>query len=315
MVIVMVNIYKTVNNELKALSNIDADCWIEMTSPSIDEINSIVSKTGVSKNLLTKLLDDEELPRIEKDKDTTLIVIDAPFLVENAYKNQYYTYPIGIVMKDNFIITISLRKITIFDDFINAKIKNFSTDRATTFIFPLLLKIASTYQRALKYVDETIRSKEKILKKSTQNRELLDLLNIEKTLVYFITSLKANDIVIDKLAKGNILKLLEEDFDILHEAAIENRQAIETANLYREILTSMTDTYATIISNNLNVVMKFLAGITIVFSIPTMIASFLGMNVDLGFIGNNPYSFIIIILISIILALLVAIILKKKDLL
>ena len=140
-------------------------------------------------------------------------------------------------------------------------------------------------------------------------------INIEKSLVYFITSLKGNDVVLEKLARGNILNMYEEDADLLEDAIIENKQGIEMANIYREILTSTTDTYATIISNNLNVIMKFLAGITIVFSIPTMIASFLGMNVPLGDVGTNDFSFIWLVILSILLSIIVAIILKKKNML
>ena len=145
--------------------------------------------------------------------------------------------------------------------------------------------------------------------------ELIELLNVEKTLVYFTTSLKANDVVLEKLSKGNILKLYADDESLMFDAIIENKQAIEMSNIYREILTSMTDTYATIISNNLNDIMKFLAGITIVFSVPTMVASFIGMNVPLGNIGASSYSFILIIAFSVILSLIIAFILKRKNML
>lgn len=138
---------------------------------------------------------------------------------------------------------------------------------------------------------------------------------MKKTLVYFSTSLKANDVVLEKLAKGNVLTLYEDDMDLLEDAMIENKQAIEMASIYREILTSMTDTYATIISNNLNDVMKFLAGITIVFSIPTMVSSFIGMNVPLGDMGKSNISFILIIAFSFVLSIIIAIILKKKNML
>ena len=134
-------------------------------------------------------------------------------------------------------------------------------------------------------------------------------------MVYFSTSLKANDVVLEKLSKGNVIPMYEEDRDLMEDAMIENKQAIEMANIYREILTSMTDTYATIISNNLNDVMKFLAGITIVFSIPTMVASFIGMNVPLGKMGASSYSFILLIIFSFVLSIIIAIILKKKNML
>ena len=164
-------------------------------------------------------------------------------------------------------------------------------------------------------INSEIENKEKDLIKSTSNKELLNLMHIQKSLVYFVTSLKANAIILEKLSKGNVLNLYEEDEDLLEDAIIENNQGIETANIYREIISSMSDTYATIISNNLNTVMKFLAGITIVLSIPTIIASFMGMNVDLGLLNNNPFAFLIILLISIVISLIIAFVLKKKGML
>ena len=153
------------------------------------------------------------------------------------------------------------------------------------------------------------------MKKTTENKDLVELLEIEKTLVYFMTSLKANDTVLEKLAKGIILPLYEGDLDLLEDTIIENKQAIEMSGIYRDILSSVTDTYATIISNNLNIAMKFLAAATIVLSIPTMISSFLGMNVPLGAIGSISNAFIIILLIAVVISCIVAILLKRKNML
>ncbi|MEG0826353.1 MAG: magnesium transporter CorA family protein [Bacilli bacterium] len=308
--------YKTIDKiKTEKIDKIVSNSWIELINPTAEEIKDVVSATNVDGYLINKVLDEEELPRIEIGKTSTLIVIDTPYLVDTAYKNKYYTYPLGLIIGKEHIISISLKELMIFDDFKHNKIKEFYTEKKTRFILQILLKIASTYQKDLKVIDDDISNKEKYLHKSTKNKELLDLLNIEKTLVYFITSLKANDIVLEKLAKGSILPLYDNDSYLLEDALIENKQAIEMANIYREILTSMTDTYATIISNNLNGVMKFLAGITIVFSIPTMISSFLGMNVSFGFLGTYKYSFWIIILLSLIVSFIVSYILKKKDML
>lgn len=311
----MLSIYKTDNQVIEKVDNIGPNVWIDLVNPDIEEIKRVVKEAEVDEDLLTKLLDDEELPRIEIGKLSTLIVVDTPYLVDKAYKNRYYTYPLGIIIAKDAFVTISLKELGILEDFKNGKVRNFHTSKKTRFTLQILLKIASLYQKDLKVIDEDINAKEKYLKKSTKNKELLDLLNIEKTLVYFITSLKANDIVLEKLSKGNVIEQYEDDKDLLDDAIIENKQSIEMANIYREILTSMTDTYATIISNNLNVVMKFLAGITIVFSIPTMISSFLGMNVPLGFLGEYKYAFLLIVLFSLLIALIVAHILKKKDML
>ena len=145
--------------------------------------------------------------------------------------------------------------------------------------------------------------------------KILEMLNIEKTLVYFITSLKGNDLVLEKLSKGNVIDMYEEDVELLDDAIIENKQGMEMCSIYKEILTTITDTYATIVSNNLNVAMKFLAGITIVLSIPTMISSFLGMNVNLGKFASNSYAFLVTCLFAFSIAMVVAWLLKRKDML
>lgn len=312
----MVNIYRTDNNEFKELKILQKDCWIDMINPTYEEIKDISNKTNTDLDLLTKLLDDEELPRIEVGDNATLIVVDTPYITDTRYKHKYNTDPLGIIINnDGYFITISLKKQSLLDDFKNSKVKNFDIKKKTKFVIQILLRVAGIYQKELIAINNYINKKEKTLYKSTNNKELIDLLNIEKTLVYFSTSLKANDAVLEKLSKGNVITLYEDDSDLMEDAIIENKQAIEMANIYREILTSMTDTYATIISNNLNDVMKFLAGITIVFSIPTMVASFIGMNVPLGNIGSSKLSFILIILISFILSFIIAIILKKKNML
>ena len=213
------------------------------------------------------------------------------------------------------MITVSLKEQPFLDYFKQNEVNNLRGKNKTSFILQIFTMVAGIYQKELTNINKYIDSREKILSKSTNNKELIHLLDIEKTLVYFINSLKANEIALEKIAKGTIIPVEKEDEELLEDALIENKQAIEMATIYREILSSMTDTYATIISNNLNDVMKFLAGITIVFSIPTMVASFIGMNVPLGKVGSSSFSFILIILLSLLLSLLIAFILKKKNML
>lgn len=313
----MINIYTTDSNrKFKELKNLQKGCWIDLINPSNEEINDISKKTNTDLDLLMKLTDDEELPRIEVGDNATLIVVDTPYITDTRYKHKYNTDPLGIIINnDGYFITISLKKQALLNDFKNNRVKDFDIKKKTKFVIQILLKTAGIYQKELTSINNYINKKEKTLYKSTDNKELIDLLNIEKTLVYFSTSLKANDVVLEKLSKGNVIPMYEEDRDLMEDAMIENKQAIEMANIYREILTSMTDTYATIISNNLNDVMKFLAGITIVFSIPTMVASFIGMNVPLGKMGASSYSFILLIIFSFVLSIIIAIILKKKNML
>jgi len=313
----MLKVYKTmqVEKKIKKIKRIVTDSWIELTSPTNDEIDKVVEKTNVDKDLILKMLDDEERPRVEQSGNAILIVIDTPYLEHNE-SNNYKTYPLGIIITDNnYVITITSKRLNLLNDFKNNKVKNFRTAKKTRFLIQILLKTANYYLRDLKKIYANIDKTEQILKKSTENKELITLLEIEKTLVYFITSLKANDTVLEKLSKGTMLPLYEGDLDLLEDATIENKQAIEMSTIYRDILSSITDTYANIVSNNLNYIMKFLAGATIVLSIPTMISSFLGMNVPLGSISNYDNAFIMILLVSVVISIVVAIILKKKNML
>ena len=313
----MLKIYKTsaVEKKIKKVKKMTADCWIDLIVPTTDEIEKVANRTGVEKEMIMKLLDTEELPRVEQEENATLIVIDIPYL-ESEGEHKYKTYPLGIIItNNNYIITVSVKKTMLLNDFKRSRVKDFRTAKKTRFLIQILLKSATSYLKALKEINHDIEEKEKVLKKSTENKDLVELLEIEKTLVYFMTSLKANDAVLEKLAKGIILPLYEGDLDLLEDTIIENKQAIEMSGIYRDILSSVTDTYATIISNNLNIAMKFLAAATIVLSIPTMISSFLGMNVPLGAIGSISNAFIIILLIAVIVSCIVAILLKKKNML
>ncbi len=312
----MINIYEVANKKLKSTNLVKKESWIDLVNPTIEEINEVTNTTGIDKDLIIKLLDEEELPRIEKRDEETLIILDTPYVADNAYKHKYKTNPLGIIISEKgFLITVSLKEQPFLDFFKNGDIPNFKTKGKSSFILQIFIMVAGIYQKELTSINEYIDSKEKVLLKSTNNKELVNLLNIEKTLVYFITSLKANEIALEKVAKGTIITIEKESIELLEDALIETKQAIEMASLYREILSSMTDTYATIISNNLNDVMKFLASITIVCSIPTMVASFIGMNVPLGNLGDSPFSFILIIIISLLLSLLIAFILKRKNML
>lgn len=314
----MIKIFKNEidDDNVKKIKEIEDNCWINLINPTEDEIKYVVDTLKIEEDLITKVLDEEELPRIEKTDTATLIVVDGPYMEDSHVKNKYTTYPLGIIIcNDLHIVTVSLKEFSILKEFENGKIKTFYTYKKSRFLIQLLLKTASSYLKALNLVNADIHKREKVLYHSTSNKQLVELLDIEKTLVYFITSLKANDVVLEKLSKGNVINLYDEDVELLEDTIIENKQGIEMCTIYKEILSSITDTYATIVSNNLNVVMKFLAGITIVLSIPTMISSFLGMNVPLGILAENQYSFSLVCIISVLLAVIVAWMLKKKDML
>ena len=294
----MINIYEVIDRRLTNISSIKKGSWIDLTNPTLEELEKVIQNTEINKEIITKLLDEEELPRIEKRKEETVIILDTPYVADNN-KHKYRTNPLGIIISEKgYLITVSLKEQPFLDYFKQNEVNNLRGKNKTSFILQIFTMVAGIYQKELTNINKYIDSREKILSKSTNNKELIHLLDIEKTLVYFINSLKANEIALEKIAKGTIIPVEKEDEELLEDALIENKQAIEMATIYREILSSMTDTYATIISNNLNDVMKFLAGITIVFSIPTMVASFIGMNVPLGKVGSSNYIIIIIIIFT-----------------
>lgn len=291
--------------------------WINLVNPSENEIKKVCENINIQEGFIRDALDYEEKARIDQEEDdnTTLFVVDVPIIEKSDDNDVYTTMPLGmIVVRDDFFVTISLKKNKIIDDFEKKKIKNFQTYKKTRLIFQILYLNSSYYLDYLKKINKETEIAEYILKNSMKNKELLKLLSLEKGLVYFTTSLKSNELVMEKTMRGKIVKLYEEDEEILEDAIIENRQAIEMAQIYRDILNGTMDAYASIISNNLNGVMKFLTSITIILAVPTMISSFWGMNVELPF-QHNSMGFVIMIFIAVISTLLVTWWLNKKDML
>ena len=304
-------------NKLEEIKEFRKGSWINLVNPSENEIKRVCESINIQEDFIRDALDYEEKARIdtEEDDNTILFVIDVPVIEKSEDNDIYTTMPLGmIVVRDDFFITVSLRKNKIIEDFEKRKIKNFQTYKKTRFIFQIFYLNSSYFLNYLKQINKETEIAEYILKNSMKNKELLKLLSLEKGLVYFATSLKSNEIVMEKTMRGKIVKLYDDDEDILEDAIIENRQAIEMAQIYTNILNGTMDAYASIISNNLNGVMKFLTSITIVLAIPTMISSFWGMNVKLPF-EDSPLGFVIMVLIAVVLTLAVTWWLKRKDML
>ena len=315
----MLKIYNTdiETNQLEEIKEFKKGSWINLVNPSENEIKKVCENLNIQEDFIRDALDYEEKARIdtEEDDNTILFVIDVPIIEKGEDNDIYTTMPLGmIVVRDDFFITVSLRKNKVIEDFEKRKIKNFQTYKKTRFIFQIFFLNSSYFLNYLKQINKETEIAEYILKNSMKNKELLKLLSLEKGLVYFATSLKSNEMVMEKTMRGKIVKLYEDDEDILEDAIIENRQAIEMAQIYTNILNGTMDAYASIISNNLNGVMKFLTSITIVLAIPTMISSFWGMNVQLPF-QNSPIGFIIMVLIAVVMTLGVTWWLKRKDML
>ena len=315
----MLKIYNTdtETNVFEEIGEFKKGSWINLVNPSEAEIRKLCENVKIEEDFIRDALDFEEKARIdyEEDDNTILFVVDVPIIEKNEDNEIYTTMPLGmIVVRDDFFITVSLRKNKVIEDFEKRKIKNFQTYKKSRFIFQILYLNSSYYLTYLKQINKETEIAEYILKNSMKNRELLKLLNLDKSLVYFTTSLKSNEVVMEKTMRGKIIKLYDDDEDILEDAITENKQAIEMAKVYNDILNGTMDAYASIISNNLNGVMKTLTSITIVLAVPTMISSFWGMNVKLPF-ENNPFGFVIMISLAIITTLIVTWWLKKKDML
>lgn len=310
----MLEIFKS--NELNVLEKMDTiskGCWVNMYAPTEDEINRVARDTQISVDLIKDALDDEERPRIEREDGQVYIIVDYPYVNhDDSGFPIYETIPIGIVLTDDCLITVSLKDTPILADFKNNKIKEFFTFKKTRFALQILFVISSYYLRYLKLINKKTNEIEREIHQSMKNKELYAFLALEKSLVYFTTSLKSNKVVLDKILRFNYLKMYEEDKDLLEDVIIEKTQAIEMAETYRSILNGMMNAFASIISNNLNIVMKFLTSITIILSFPTMVASFYGMNVRIPF-QNIHHPYVVPVLISGFLTSLTAFIFWKKK--
>lgn len=280
----MITITVAGKGSIRKTTDIAPGSWIHLTDPSKEELESISVTLGIQMDFLRAALDEEESVRIETEPDQTLILVDIPVVEPQHNAFLYNTLPLGIIITNNNIITVCLEESSIIEDFWNGRVKGFDTTDRPKLAMQLLYRNALKYLQYLKQIDKASTQVENALHRSMKNRELIQMLRLEKSLVFFSTSLKSNEIVLEKIARTRVLHQDEDDMELLEDVVIENKQAIEMCAIYREILTGTMDAFASVISNNLNIVMKLLASITIVLSIPTMIASFWGMNVaDLPF--------------------------------
>jgi magnesium transporter len=309
----MVQIFKTFPDGINEIQEITEGCWIAMTDPSATELLEIAETCSIDIDHLRAPLDEEERSRIETEDDYTLILVDIPSIEEQNKKDRYVTIPLGIIIAKDVIITSCLEETPILKSFVDGRVRSFHTNKKTRFILQILYKNASVYLQYLRIINRKSDEIEDKLHISTKNRELIELLELEKSLVYFSTSLRSNEVVLEKLLRGESVKQYPEDTELLEDVIIENKQAIEMATIYSGILSGMMDAFASVISNNLNIVMKFLATVTIVLSIPTMIASFYGMNFTNIPLGNEPYGFFIITGAALFITAIIAILLAKKD--
>lgn len=313
----MITIYKTNVSEkkLRKIRRPIKGCWINMVCPTDDEIKEVSNLTGVKEHFIRYPLDLAEKAHIDVEDEDVLIVVDSPYTEMKGEQKIYTTMPFGMILvRDDYFITVSQVKINSIEKLLSRYGNHIETGKKSRLVFSLLYDISEEYIRYLTYINKDVEEFEHHMSKTMSNEELLRIMNFEKSMVYFNASVKGNQVVLEKLYRGKTIKLYEEDEDILEDTMIENRQAIEMIQTYSEILNGIVDMFGTMVSNNLNSVMKLLTSITLVISVPTMIASFLGMNVEFPF-NTSIVGFYSILAISIIVSIIVTIILKKRNML
>ena len=308
----MIKIYEEVNDGLdyKKFKN-DDDSYldvhprvlIDVTSPNLEMLEKISNATSLPLQSLQLSLDTEEMAHVDFDETSNLIVIDIPSSDDD---DRFFTMPFFICFNDQYMVTICKKRNDILKNVIK-NAKKFEPHKHTRTTLFILYRIAQEYIKSLREIDKRTRDVETKLHDSTKNKELIELMDLNKMLVYFSTSLNSNKAVTLKLLRSTLFRQYEANQDLMEDLVVENDQAIEMCNIYRDILAGTMDAFASIISNNLNVVMKTLSIITIVLSIPTMVSGFYGMNVSNVPLGENNYAFWIIIGISGILAFIAGI--------
>lgn len=306
----MINFYKTVDNVVVKLDEPTQGCWISVVEPTDEEIRTLIDVYRLDSGFVKSSLDEEESSRVEIEDDQTLIIVDCAAAEKQAENTMLYvTMPMGIILTQDYVFTVSLKDNIVLSEMASGLIKNVYTNMKTRFVLQLLLRIATKFLQCLKQIDKISSQMEKQLHGSMKNKELIQLLELEKSLVYFSTSLKADDVTLEKIHRGRVIKLYEDDQDLLEDVLIEVKQAIEMANIYSGILAGMMDAFSSIISNNMNISMKRLTIITIIMAIPTMVFSFYGMNTTDLPLPVTWFPFVL----SLIATAIIAVILLRKE--
>lgn len=310
----MITVYYTnekmelqVYNSLKEkdiYSLITRKSWIHLSQPTAEEIMKVSQITAIPKEVINSTLDAEETAHIDIDEDYTLVVIDSPVMeVEDQYPDihKFHANPFGIIFNNDYIITTTLQSTSIETDLTSRWMKNFATNKHIKLTIQLLYRNASKFVSILKYLDKDSELIQTRLRESQNNKELFELMSLGKSLVYLSTGINANQLVLERIRRLQLFKQYEEDLDLIEDAIIENRQAMEMCSIHRDILNGAMDAFASVISNNVNTVMKTLTVVTMVLTIPTLVASFFGMNFDQPF---QEHGFLIAIIISVILSVI-----------
>lgn len=309
----MLTILKTDGaGKVNKLDQFEKGCWIHLTNPSEHEKQQLVSELDVDVEFLQDALDDDEIGRIDKDENRVMLFVDIPISAKDGQKETYTTVTLGILVMEDYFLTVCQQDTAVMNEFIQGKVKNFHTHMRTRFLLQILSHTSLYFLQYLKRINKQMESLENSLRQSMKNKELLSVLELQKSLVYFSTALDTNNLVMERLLSGSFLKMYEDDQELLAEVMIEIRQAIKTTEIYTAILGNVMNGFGSIISNNVNHVVKLLTAITIIVTLPMVLGTFYGMNVALP-MQDNPQAFTIIMIMSVTITIVTAILFWRKK--
>jgi len=306
----MVQFFKSDEKGLKETTAFSENGIIYVSNPNHDETRMLSSLLNFEPDFITDPLDLDERARIDFDDKVTEIIIKVPYKDEEDKKIMYKTIPLGIVIGENFVLFVCRYRVPFLETMIEKS--RLDPNKRSRMIFQIFYRNALLFLSYLKEINKISDATEEKLHESTLNKELEILMYLEKSLVYFTTSLRSNEIVMERILRGTIIEIYEDDKELLEDTIVENKQALEMAHIYSDILSGMMDAFASVISNNLNVVMKILTVVTIIMQIPTILTGFYGMNVALPF-QNEVFAYVYVIVWSLVAAIVVIFWFKKKK--
>jgi magnesium transporter len=307
----MITFYKNTENGLAVLKEPLDNCWINVIDPKPEEQGRLVDM-GIPLDYILYPLDLDERARTERENGELLIIMRIPYFQGKEADIPYITIPLGIILTPRYIVTVCRQENQITQDLISGRVRNLSTAKRYRFVLRLLLAVATMFLNYLREITKSVDALEDQLQLSTRNKEVYGLLKYQKSLTYFTTALKSNELMVERLQRSRLFNQYPEDDDLLDDVITENQQAIEMTNITSNILSGMMDAFASIISNNLNTVMKFLASVTIIINLPVLFSSFYGMNVKLPLM-NAPWAFWLIVGVSMVVTFGVGYVFAKRD--
>lgn len=313
----MVKYYRTDNRRIHEETAVQDGVWIYMVDPSAAEGRMIADMLKVDVQDLLAALDEEESSRIELEDGYTLIIVDIPSVEIRHEKESYTTVPLGILITAKEIVTVCTEETPVLQAFLDNRVKEFSTKKKLRFVYQILYRVAVLYQSDLRVIDKKRTEIEERVGDDTEEVDLIALHELESTLVYFATSLRANDVVLDRLTRYKRLEQYPEDKELLDDVIVENRQAIEMTTIYRDIINGTRELLSSVIDNRMNNIMKSLTVITLIMAIPTVISGIYGMNVNAQWVplANTAHGFAIVCGIMIVICVLLLLWLRKKRIL